>query len=116
MDENAAKTAGDAADGVIFPLRTAVAWGGNAPGMKTVMEISKISDPTGKVYRPVHYIAAVCSALYMKGALDWAVKNGGATGENVAKAFYPKKDWVPAGLGGLSTPATWSCRDNRCAP
>ncbi len=25
MDENAAKTAGDAADGVIFPLRTAVA-------------------------------------------------------------------------------------------
>ena len=58
MDENAAKTAGDAADGVIFPLRTAVAWGGNAPGMKTVMEISKMSDPTGKVYRPVHYIAA----------------------------------------------------------
>ena len=45
MDENAAKTAGDAADGVIFPLRTAVAWGGNAPGMKTVMEISKMSDP-----------------------------------------------------------------------
>ena len=32
MDENGAKTAGDAADGVIFPLRTAVAWGGNAPG------------------------------------------------------------------------------------
>ena len=52
MDENAAKTAGDAADGVIFPLRTAVGWGGNAPGMKTVMEISKMSDPTGKVYRP----------------------------------------------------------------
>ncbi|MDB5610704.1 MAG: branched-chain amino acid transporter substrate-binding protein, partial [Bradyrhizobium sp.] len=50
MDENAAKTAGDAADGVIFPLRTAVGWGGNAPGMKTVMEISKMSDPTGKVY------------------------------------------------------------------
>ena len=91
MDENAAKTAGDAADGVIFPLRTAVGWGGNAPGMKTVMEISKMSDPTGKVYRPVHYIAGVCSALYMKEALDWAAKNGGATGENVAKGFYQKK-------------------------
>src|SRR5213078_1142643 len=38
MDENAAKTAGDAADGVIFPLRTAGIWGGDAPGMKTVME------------------------------------------------------------------------------
>src|ERR1700730_7541678 len=34
MDENAAKAAGDAADGVIFPLRTAVGWAGNAPGMK----------------------------------------------------------------------------------
>ena len=68
MDENAAKAAGDAADGVVFPLRTAVAWGGNAPGMKTVMEISKMSDPTGTAYRPVHYIAGVCTALYMKEA------------------------------------------------
>src|SRR5260370_38174269 len=82
MDENAAKTAADAADGVIFPLRTAVAWGGNAPGMKTVMEISKMSDPTGKVYRPVHYIATACNALYLKGAPDCAAKNGGAPGGN----------------------------------
>src|ERR1700751_977271 len=74
MDENVAKTAGDAADVVIFPLRTAVGWGGNAPGMKTVMEISRMSDPSGKVYRPVHYIAAVCSALYMKEAIEWATK------------------------------------------
>ncbi len=36
----------------------------------------------------------------MKEALDWAAKNGGATGENVAKGFYQKKDWVPAGHGG----------------
>src|SRR5215470_3805962 len=76
MDENAAKTAADAADGVVFPLRTAVIWGGNAPGMKTVQEISKISDPTGKAYRAVHYIAGVCSALYAREALDWAAKNG----------------------------------------
>src|SRR2546427_13184755 len=40
MDENAAKTAGDAADGAIFPLRHAGLCGGNAPGMQTVMEIS----------------------------------------------------------------------------
>ena len=113
MDENAAKTAGDAADGVIFPLRTSVAWGGNAPGMKTVMEISKMSDPTGKVYRPVHYIAAVCSALYLKEALDWAAKNGGATGENVAKGFYQKKDWVPAGMEGVCNPSTWTEKDHR---
>ena len=113
MDENAAKTAGDAADGVIFPLRTAVAWGGNAPGMKTVMEISKMSDPSGKAYRPVHYIAGVCSALYLKEALDWAAKNGGATGENVAKGFYQKKDWVPAGMEGVCNASTWTEKDHR---
>ena len=113
MDENAAKTAGDAAEGVIFPLRTAVAWGGDAPGMKTVMEISKMSDPSGKVYRPVHYIAAICSAMYLKEALDWAAKNGGATGENVAKGFYQKKDWVPSGMEGVCNPSTWTEKDHR---
>jgi branched-chain amino acid transport system substrate-binding protein len=113
MDENAAKAAGDAADGVVFPLRTAVAWGGNAPGMKTVMEISKMSDPTGKVYRPVHYVAAVCTALYMKEAIEWAAKNGGVTGENVAKGFYQKKDWVPAGMEGVCVPSTWTDKDHR---
>jgi branched-chain amino acid transport system substrate-binding protein len=113
MDENAAKAAGDAANGVVFPLRTAVAWGGNAPGMKTVMEISKMSDPTGKVYRPVHYVAAVCTALYMKEAIEWASKNGGVTGENVAKGFYQKKDWVPAGMEGVCVPSTWTDKDHR---
>ncbi len=113
MDENAAKTAGDAADGVIFPLRTAVGWGGDAPGMKTVMDISKMSDPTGNVYRPVHYVAGVCSAMYMKEALDWAAKNGGATGENVRNGFYQKKDWVPAGMEGVCNPSTWTDKDHR---
>jgi branched-chain amino acid transport system substrate-binding protein len=47
MDENAAKAAGDAADGVVFPLRTAAVWGGDAPGMTTLREISKLSDPSG---------------------------------------------------------------------
>ncbi|MEZ5823129.1 MAG: ABC transporter substrate-binding protein [Xanthobacteraceae bacterium] len=113
MDENAAKTAGEAANGVVFPLRTAVSWGGNAPGMKTVMEISKMSDPDGKKYRPVHYVAGVCTALYMKEALEWAAKNGGATGENVIKAFYQKKDWVPAGMEGVCNPSTWTAKDHR---
>lgn len=113
MDENAAKAAGAAADGVIFPLRTAVAWGADVPGMKTIQEISKVSDPSGNTYRPVHYVAGVCTALYMKEALDWATKNGGATGENVKKAFYQKKDWVPAGLEGVCSPSTWTDKDHR---
>lgn len=113
MDENAAKAAGAAADGVVFPLRTAVAWGGDAPGMKTVMEISKMSDAAGTAYRPVHYIAGVCTALYMKEAVEWAAKNGGATGENVKKGFYQKKDWVPAGMEGVCNPSTWTETDHR---
>src|SRR4029079_8359121 len=60
MDESAAKTAGDAADGVIFPLRTAVTWGGNAPGMKTVMEISKMSDPTVNGDSPLTALRTLC--------------------------------------------------------
>src|SRR6201995_5855345 len=113
MDEKGAKTAGEAADGGVFPLRTAVAWGQDAPGMKTIKEISAMSDPTGKAYRPVHYIAAVWSSMYMKEAVDWAVKNGGAPGENVAKGFYQKKDWVPAGMEGVCNPSTWTEKDHR---
>ncbi|TXJ28363.1 MAG: branched-chain amino acid ABC transporter substrate-binding protein [Afipia sp.] len=113
MDENAAKAAGAAADGVVFPLRTAVAWGGNAPGMKTMQEISKMSDAAGTAYRPVHYVAGVCTALYMKEAVEWAAKNGGATGENVKKGFYQKKDWVPAGMDGVCNPSTWTDKDHR---
>jgi len=113
MVENGAKAAGDAADGVIFPMRTAVGWGGDAPGMKLVQEISKVSDPTGKVYRPVHYVAGVCTAYYMKEAIAWAVAHGGPTGPNVAKGFYQKKDWVPAGLEGVCSPSTWTDTDHR---
>src|SRR4029079_10014865 len=82
MGENVAKAAGAAADGVVFPLRTAVAWGGSAPGMKTVADISKMSDAAGTAYRPVHYIAGVCTALYMKAAVEWAAKHGGGTRED----------------------------------
>ena len=113
MDENGAKAAGAAADGVVFPLRTAVAWGGDAPGMQTVANISKMSDAAGTAYRPVHYIAGICTAMYMKEAVEWATKNGGATGENVLKGFYQKKNWVPAGMEGVCVPSTWTDKDHR---
>jgi len=113
MDENAAKAAGDAANGVVFPLRTAVTWNGSAPGTKTLQEVSKISDAAGTAYRPVHYIAGVCTAYYLKEAMDWAAKNGGVTGPNVKKGFYQKKDWVPAGLEGVCVPSTWTETDHR---
>jgi branched-chain amino acid transport system substrate-binding protein len=113
MDENGAKAAGDAANGVVFPLRTSVSWSGEAPGMKALREISGLSDPAGTTYRPVHYVAGVCTALYLKEAMDWAAQNGGVTGPNVKKGFYQKKDWVPAGMEGVCVPSTWSETDHR---
>lgn len=113
MDENAAKAAGAAANGVIFPMRTAVTWTGEAPGMKLVHEISKVSDAAGTTYRPVHYLAGICSAYYMKEAMDWAKTHGGDTGPNIKKGMYQKKDWVPAGLEGVCVPSTWTETDHR---
>jgi branched-chain amino acid transport system substrate-binding protein len=77
------------------------------------MEISKISDSAGTAYRPVHYLAGICSAFYMKEAMEWAAKNGGVTGPNVKKGFYAKKDWTPAGLEGVCLPSTWTENDHR---
>lgn len=112
MDENAMKAAGAAANGVVFPVRTNVTWGGDAAGAKTAAEISKASDPT-VAYRPLHYLAGVCSAYYMKEAMEWATKNGGVTGPNIRKGMYAKKDWVPAGMEGMCAPSTWTEQDHR---
>src|SRR5581483_473769 len=76
MDENAAKTAGTAANGVAFPLRTAVVWGANAPGMALMKEVSKVSDASGNNYRPIHYLAGVCTAFYMSEAIAIAAGKG----------------------------------------
>lgn len=113
VDENALKAAGEAGTGVVFPMRTGALWGDNVPGMKLVKEIAKMSDPSGANYRSLHYITGICTAYYMKEALDWAGKNGGLAGPNVKKAFYQKKDWVPAGLDGVCKPSTWTSADHR---
>ena len=113
MDENAAKAAGDAADGVVFPVRTGAITGDGAPGMKLVDAVSKMADPSGNAYRSVHYISGICSALYMKEAMDWAAANGGVSGPNIKKGFYGKKDWVPAGTEGVCIPSTWTDADHR---
>jgi branched-chain amino acid transport system substrate-binding protein len=113
VDENALKAAGDAGSGVIYPMRTDVLWGGAAPGMALVKDVAKGTDPSGQKYRSLHYVAGVCTAFYMKEALEWAGKNGGYSGENIKKGFYQKADWVPAGLEGVCRPATWSAQDHR---
>jgi len=113
MDENAAKTAGSAADGVVFPLRTAVTWTGDAPGMKLMHEISRMSDAAGSAYRPVHYLAGACAALYMSEAIGWAAAHGGATGPKIRDAMYARTNWVPKGAEGVCKPSTWTAEDHR---
>lgn len=71
--------------------------------MKLVREIAKTSDPSGATYRPVHYVAGICSAYFMKEAMEWADKNGSVSGPTVTKGMYQKKNWVPVDLEGVSS-------------
>src|SRR5918912_1533326 len=80
MDENAMKAAGNAANGVVFPMRTGAVWNDNVPGVALMKEVAKVSDPSGNAYRPIHYLAGACTTLFMKEAMDWAAANGGVTG------------------------------------
>ena len=79
----------------------------------TVKEISGMSDTAGDAYRPVHYISAICTALYMKEAMEWADKNGGVSGVKIRDGMYQKKDWVPKGAEGVCKPSTWTATDHR---
>ena len=114
MDENAMKAAGTAANGVVFPVRTAAVWGQEAPGMTSVQAISRISDQSGTAYRPVHYLAGICSAMLMVEAMETAAANGGqVTGERIRDGFYARKDWVPRGFEGVCAPSNFTPDDHR---
>jgi branched-chain amino acid transport system substrate-binding protein len=114
MDENAMKAAGEAANGVVFPVRTGAVWGGNAPGMNTVREISRVSDQAGNAYRPVHYISGVCAAMLMVEAMEHAAANGGqVTGERIREGFYARQNWVPRGFDGVCNPSNFAPDDHR---
>jgi branched-chain amino acid transport system substrate-binding protein len=120
MDENAMKAAGTAANGVVFPVRTAATWGeitapgGNQPGFATLRAISAVSDATGNLWRPVHYVAGVCSAMLMVEAMEKAAEGGGeVTGERIRDGFYARQNWVPRGFEGVCNPSTFTNEDHR---
>ncbi len=112
MDENAMKAAGAAADGMVFVVGAAD-WKSDAPGMKLVRDISKVSDASGSAYRPVHYMRGICSVYYMKDAMEAAAKAGGVTGPNIKSAMEAMREHVPAGLDGVCIPSTWTPEDHR---
>ena len=112
MNEVSMKAAGKAVDGLVQVAGTAI-WGADVPGMKVMQEVSKMSDPSGKEYRPLPYARSACAAFFMAEAMKWADQNGGVTGENIRKGMYQKKNWVPYGLDGVCGPATWTETDHR---
>lgn len=113
MDEAGLKASGEAANGIVWVVGAAT-WNDDVPGMKLVREISKAADPEGKEERPVHYTRGICSAYYMKEAMDMAATMpGGVTGANIKAAMYKKANWVPAGLEGVCLPSTWKADDHR---
>jgi len=114
MDENAMKAAGVAANGVVFPVRTGVTWGGDAPGMAAVREISRGGASAAAEYRPVHYLAGVCSAMLMVEAMQTAAADGGqVTGDRIREGFYARRNWVPKGFEGVCNPSNFSAEDHR---
>lgn len=111
-DEAAAKSAGDAGNGLVWVVSVA-RWGSDVPGMKLLREVSAESDPKGQEYRSAHYIRGVCSAFLMRDAMSAAGKAGGVTGPNIKKAFEEMRDHVPAGLDGVCLPSTFTATDHR---
>lgn len=112
LDEAGMKAAGKAANNIVWVLG-APPWGADVPGMKTVREVAKMSDPELKDYKALPYMLGVCHVFFMVDAMKWADKNGGVTGENIKKAMYARKEWVPEGMEGVCGPATLTPEDHR---
>lgn len=113
FDANAMRAAGEAADGTVFVVRTGTVWTDDAPGMAIVRDVAG-----GSEYELVHYIAGVCSAFYMKEAMEWADNHGDVTGETIRDGMYALSAehdmaWVPAGMEGVCLPSGWTATDHR---
>ena len=112
VDEPVIKASNKAADGLVFAVRTSSIWGEDAKGMEVVKKISMLSDKK-KLYRSVHYIAAICTVYYIAEALQMAIEDNNFNGKGIKNSMYKKKDWVPSGLEGVCLPSTWKKDDHR---
>jgi branched-chain amino acid transport system substrate-binding protein len=112
MDEAGAKAIGKGVNGLVQILAQPT-WGSNVPGMKKFMEVSAMSDPTGKVYRPIPYAVGACQALHLAEGLRIADKAGKLNGPGIKEALESLKDFVPEGFDGMCSPVTWSPTDHR---
>ena len=84
-------------------------WNDDSPGMRFVKQIAGDNE-----FRTHHYIRGVCSAFYMKEAMEWALANEGElTGPAIKRGMYARENWTPKGLEGVCHPSTWTAEDHR---
>src|SRR5699024_129603 len=112
FDELGAPAAGEAGDGIVFPVGAAV-WGADVPGMDTIRAISKMSDSSGDKARALHYMRGVCSVFFMRDAMRMAAEQGEITSASVKDALESMTDHVPAELEGVCLPHTWTPTSHR---
>lgn len=109
FDELAAPAAGEAGDGIVFPVGAAQ-WGADVPGMET---LRAVSEESGGGDRALHYARAVCSVFFMRDAMRVAAENGEITGPSVKAALESMSGHVPEGLEGVCLPHTWTPENHR---
>lgn len=112
MDEAGAKAIGKGVSGLVSVLAQPI-WGSDVPGMKKFREVSAMSDPAGKVYRPIPYAIGACQVLQLAEGLKRADKAGKLNGPGIKEALEGLKDFVPEGFDGMCAPVTWSATDHR---
>lgn len=99
-------------ESLVFPAATPFWRTQSVGGMSLVRRIhanghKAVANPTH------HYIRGICSAFYMKEAMEWAKAHGGLSGDNIRQGMYARSAWVPEGLEGVCTPSTWTPDDHR---
>ncbi len=96
-------------------------YGTDVPGMATITAILEQAGKPTDANPTHHYLRGVCTAYYMKEAMEWAkAENGEITGPGIRQGMYAHSaahaaegGWVPAGLEGVCQPSIWTDSDHR---
>ncbi|TVQ41414.1 MAG: hypothetical protein EA356_00335 [Geminicoccaceae bacterium] len=111
-DEAAAARAGDSGNRMVWVV-TVARWDDDLPGMATLRQVSRQSDPAGLTARSMHYTRGVCSAFLMRDASAAAAANGLIDGVAIKAAFEAMRDHVPTDLEGVRLPGSWTPTDRQ---
>ena len=99
-------------NGVVFPVRTGAVWGAGARD-GDVQAISRISDPAGTAYRPVHYVAGVCAAMLMVEAMEMPRPMAARSPASASAWLLCSAGLGASRLRGRLQPSTFTGEDHR---